>query len=305
MNKVQLPEATHVSRVQLRTPRLARALDFYQRVIGFQVVDRGESEASLSATGRPPTLLVLTEYKHAAPRPRRATGLYHFAIRFPTRRDLAHAVLRLFAASYPTEGGSDHGMAESIHLKDPDGNGVELYADRPRDEWPTRNGELQLIMRLLDLDSLLATADEDSISAHAPARTDIGHINLHVANLAEAEEFFHDFLGLEVTARIERSATFLATGGYHHHIAVNTWGGKMHPPENSVGLISYRLAVPNSETLVNLEARARYFGYEARTADGVLQVRDPNGCWLEVEFTPKSRAAMNFNSLLTQFQHSN
>ena len=157
-------------------------------------------------------------------------------------------------------------------------------------------------MRPLDLDGLLATADEDSISAQAPARTDIGHINLHVANLAEAERFFRDFLGLEVTAHIDRSATFLATGGYHHHVAVNTWGGKMHPSENSVGLISYRLAVPNSEILADLEDRACLFGYETRTAAAdVLHVRDPNGLWLGLELAHEDAvvlfAFMNFVAL--------
>lgn len=293
MMHFHLPNETHVSCVHLRTPNLARALDFYQRVIGFKVVERRGPQAWLSATGRAPALLVLTEDENASARPKRATGLYHFAIRFPTRGDLAHAVLRLITAEYPTEGASDHGMGESIHLSDPDGNGVELYADRPRAEWPVRNGELQLITQPLDLDSLLATADEDSIPAHASAQTDIGHINLYVPNLAEAERFFRDFLGLEVTARIGHSATFLAAGGYHHHVAVNMWAGKTPAPQNSVGLISYRLAVPNPKTLANLQERVREFGYKARMADGVFQIRDPNGCWLELELGPKTPPRFN------------
>lgn len=282
MKIFELPDGTRVSRVNLRTANLARALDFYQRVLGLTLRQRGASAASLSASEDGPVLLVLTEDANAAPRPQRATGLYHSAIRFPERRDLAHAVLRIISAEYPTEGASDHGMGESIHLNDPDGNGVELYVDRARADWPMRSGRLQMITRPLDLDSLIATADQRSFSATAPVGTDIGHINLHVADLKEAERFFHEFLGLAVTARIGHSATFLAAGGYHHHVAVNTWSGKKRAPANSVGLISYRLALPNAQVLAELRERARWFGYEARTPGEIVQLRDPNGNWLEL-----------------------
>jgi catechol 2,3-dioxygenase len=177
-------------------------------------------------------------------------------------------------------------MGESIHLTDPDGNGVEIYYDRPRSVWPRRDGRIQLNAEPLDFSSLLATAEGDSIPAQAAPRTDIGHINLHVAELKEAEKFFHDFLGLEVMARIPRSATFLAAGGYHHHVAVNTWAGSTRAGPNAVGLISYRLAVPSRETPVILEKRARQFEHEARFVESVLRIRDPNGNWLEVELEP-------------------
>jgi catechol 2,3-dioxygenase len=289
MDTLKLPDETHVSRVHLRTANLAGVLEFYQKVIGLRVIDRAESEASLSATGNTPAFLVFTEARNANPRPHLATGLYHFAIRFPTRRDLAQAFLRVVAADYPMDGTSDHGMGESIHLSDPDGNGVELYADRPRSEWPMRNGRLHMFTQALDLDSLLATTGGDSVPAYAPAQTDIGHINLYVADLTEAERFFHEFLGFDVMARID-NATFLGAGGYHHHVAVNTWAGKTPAPENSVGLISYRFAVLNAQGLANLKDRARLFGYESQIAGDILQVRDPNGHWLELELAPKARS---------------
>ena len=289
MNAFKLPDETRVSRVHLRTSNLAGVLDFYQQVLGLGVLARGQSEASLSATGSPPAFLVFTEAPNASPRPPRATGLYHFAIRFPTRRDLAHAVRRVLTAEYPLDGASDHGMGESIHLTDPDGNGVELYFDRPRSEWPRRDGRLHMFTQALDLDGLVATAEGDALPAKVPAQTDIGHLNLHVADLTEAEKFFHDFLGLEVMARIEDSATFLAAGGYHHHVAVNTWAGKTAAPANAVGLISYRLAVLEAQALAALKERARSFGYESQTAGDLLQVRDPNGHWLELEVAPKTQ----------------
>ena len=289
MNNFKLPDETHVSRVHLRTANLAGVLEFYQKAIGLRVIDRTESEASLSATGSTPAFLVLTEVRTANPRPHPATGLYHLAIRFPTRRDLAQTYLRIVAADYPIDGASDHGMGESIHLNDPDGNGVELYADRPRSEWPRRNGRLHMHTQALDFDSLLATTGGDPIPANVPAQTDIGHINLYVADLKEAEKYFHEFLGLDVMARID-NATFLGAGGYHHHVAVNTWAGKTPAPENSVGLISYRFALPNAQALVKPKDRARLFGYESQIAGDILQVRDPNGHWLELEIAPKARS---------------
>ena len=150
MNNFKLPDETHVSRVHLRTANLAGVLEFYQKVIGLRVIDRTELEASLSATGSTPAFLVLTEVRTANPRPHPATGLYHLAIRFPTRRDLAQAYLRAVAADYTVDAASEHGMGESIHLSDPDGNGVELYVDRPRAEWPMRNGRLHMFTRALD-----------------------------------------------------------------------------------------------------------------------------------------------------------
>lgn len=290
MDQFRLPAETHVSRVHLRTALLDRALEFYYRVIGFKLIERSKSQAALSATGRVPALLVFTEEPNAATRPQRATGLYHFAIRYPTRRDLAQAVLRLSAADHPIAGASDHDFGHSIYLNDPDGNGIELYFDRPRSEWPARpNGLIAVTgQKPLDFDDLLATVECEATPAHAADGTDIGHINLHVADLAEAETFFHDFLGFEVTAHIGPNSRFLAAGGYHHHVAINTWAGKTPAPANSVGLISYRLEVPNGETLADLKQRAALFSYEARMTGDVLQVRDPNGHWLELELTPNA-----------------
>jgi catechol 2,3-dioxygenase len=293
MKPFRLPDATHLSHVHLRTGNLARALEFYQAVIGLQVIDRSPVTATLSATGSAPAILILTEDPNSVPRPQRTTGLYHLAIRYPTRRDLAHALVRLVQASYPISGGSDHPFGCSIYLDDPDGNGVELYFDLPRSQWPARrNGLIVLAGNApLDFDRLLASVDGDAVPAHTAAGTDMGHINLNVPDLAAAEKFYRDFLGFEITARIGPGGRFLATGGYHHNIAINTWAGKTPAPKNAVELISYRLAAPNSETLAKLEERARLFGHEVRMAGDVVQIRDPNGHWLELELAPQNMAA--------------
>ncbi len=294
LNTFHLPDETHVSHVQLRIRNLARALGFYQTVIGLQVVDRSPVTVTLSATGSAPAILLLTEDPNAVPRPQRATGLYHLAIRYPTRRDLAHALVRLVQASYTISGGSDHPFGSSIYLEDPDGNGVELYFDLPRSQWPPRrNGLIVLAGNApLDFDGLLAAVDGEEVPAHAAAGTDMGHLNLHVPDLAAAEVFYRDFLGLEITAHIGPGGRFLATGGYHHHIAINNWAGKPPAPKNAAGLISYRLTVPDMQVLANLEERAWLLGYEARLANDILQIRDPNGHWLELEAVSNTAAVV-------------
>jgi catechol 2,3-dioxygenase len=288
MSASRLPDETRISQVHLRIANLDRALGFYQGVLGFRVVDRSPKRATLSASEHGPALIVLTEDPGASPRSDRATGLYHFAIRYPARRDLAQALVRLAKTDYPIDGASDHIVSEAIYLSDPDHNGVELYADRPHSQWTWREGQIAMATETLDLDSLLATIHGQSEAAGPPPQTDIGHLHLHVADLTKAERFYHEFLGLAVTQRSYPGALFLSAGGYHHHVAVNTWAGQASPPPNSVGLISYRLEVPVAEVLYCLQHRAPVLGYEAKleaSEDGfdLLKIRDPNGNWLEVE----------------------
>jgi len=290
-----LPDETHVAQVRLRTANLERLLVFYRSVLGFKAVESSGSTTSLSATGQPPALLVLSEEPDAAPRPLRATGLYHFALRYPSRAEFARAYARLDRLRYPVEGASDHVVSEAIYLSDPDNNGVELYADRPRAQWLWRNGQVAMTTEGLDLDGLLASVEVASELADPPAQLDVGHVHLHVADLAKAERFYRDFIGLSVTQRSIPGALFLAAGGYHHHVGVNTWAGSAPPPPKSVGLISYRLAVPVAEILYCLKHRAPLLGYEARTeslSDGsnLLQIRDPNGNWLEIQSPEKDPA---------------
>jgi catechol 2,3-dioxygenase len=287
-----LPDQTKVSQVHLRTANLERALSFYSEVLGLKAHHEPGSQAILSAAGDSPGLLVLSEDLTATARPPRSTGLYHLALRYPQRQDLALAFRRLAKHGYPIAGASDHGVSEAIYLSDADGNGVELYADRPRGQWAWRNGQVTMVTEPLDLDNLLATVEHQSGPAGPPAKIDLGHIHLHVAELAAAERFYREFLGLAVTQSSYPGALFLAAGGYHHHIAVNVWAGKTAAPPNSVGLLSYRLEVPMTEILYCLGHRAPLLGYETRfeTADRpLLQIRDPNGNWLEVQAPPNKK----------------
>ena len=173
-----LPDQTRISQVHLRTARLEPALAFYSGVLGLKVLQGPDPRAIVSTAAESPGLIVLSEDRNAAPRPPRSTGLYHFAIRYPRREDLAHAYRRIVRNGYPIAGASDHGVSEAIYLSDADNNGVELYADRPRAQWPWRNGQIAMVTRPLDLDNLLATIQPQFEPAVRPSSADIGHLGL-------------------------------------------------------------------------------------------------------------------------------
>jgi catechol 2,3-dioxygenase len=283
-----LPDETRISQVHLRTRSLDGALEFYSGVLGLKAFYRPGSHAFLSTLPEGSDLLLLSEDRNASPRPPRSTGLYHFALRYPTRNELARAYRRIITAGYPLTGASDHGVSEAIYLTDPDGNGVELYVDRPHSQWHWQNGQIAMVTTPLDLENLLASAKPGT--REPPVQIDLGHIHLHVDDLGAAERFFSEFLGFAVTQRTYAGALFFAAGGYHHHIAANVWAGKAAPPANSVGLVSYRLQVPVAEILYCLSHRAPLLGYEIRMdphqeGHSILRIRDPNGAWLEIQPT--------------------
>ena len=305
-----LPDETRITAVSLRTGDLERALGFYVGQLGFQVVERRQREAKLGTTETGPALIVLNETPGASPRPDRATGLFHLAIRYPTRQDLADAVAKLLILhNYPIEGASDHLVSEAIYLSDPEGNGIELYADRPRSEWVWRDGQIVMATEPLNLQNLLGGKGR-SLAPHIAPQADLGHIHLNVADLAAADRFYHEFLGLAVTTRSYPGALFFSAGGYHHHLAANTWAGDRPPPSNTAGLISYRLTVPEAEILYCLRHRAPLAGYEARTEAGedgseLLQIRDPNGTWLEVHSERVQSLAFSNHQPKSQLEHEN
>lgn len=283
----RLPPETGIGRVRLRVRDLDRSVAFYRDLVGLRLIDRGPGRARLSATGRPPEQLTLEEDPGAVPKPPRTTGLYHFAILFPDRRGLARAFLRLAEGGWPFHGFSDHGVSEAVYLPDPDGNGVELYADRPRPAWPRRGPHLAMVTRPLDLDGLVASLEGDrgQPGEGVPPGTAVGHVHLHVSDLAAAEDFYAGALGLDVTQRDYPGALFLAAGGYHHHVAVNVWAGPgaPRPPERAVGLLDFSLRLPGRDALEELVEHLRRRGRHV-TADGdAWQVRDADGHVIRLE----------------------
>jgi catechol 2,3-dioxygenase len=277
---IVLPAATTIGAVALDVDGLDGSLAFYHETLGMQYL--GEKKgAHLLGAGETP-LLRLYHRPDAPPPPPRATGLYHFALLLPSRRDLAAILWRLAARNTPFQGFSDHLVSEAIYLADPEGNGIELYRDRPRDEWQYVDGTLQISTLPLDTDSLLAEATEPAPEM-APGTT-VGHVHLQVGDLGHAVYFYRDVVGFEVVTRYGPSAAFLSAGGYHHHLGLNTWAGvgAPPPPPGSRGLRWFEVAVPDPEALAALLERATAAGYPAAQAGDAHLIAEPAGAQLRL-----------------------
>jgi catechol 2,3-dioxygenase len=263
--------------VRLRVADLEAQREFYERAIGLRPVDSGEGLVRLGSDGAP--VVELDRSADAPPRPPRTTGLFHLAILVPSRIALAAALARAVRAGARFSGASDHLVSEALYLNDPEGNGIEIYRDRPRAEWGHAGDEIQMSTLPLDVDGLLAELGANEAEGAMPEGTRIGHVHLNVANLEDAERFYSGLLGLDVTVRSYPGALFLSTGGYHHHIGVNTWAGPgvPAPPPGSRGLEWFELTVDQEARLAELEQRLADAGAEAEQRPDGLLTRDPSG----------------------------
>lgn len=266
----------HIGLVSLTVADLARSLRFYSDVFGLAVAEHSDSNALLVAGVRP--LLVLTQLPGARPKPPRATGLYHFAILLPGRPDLARWLRHVLESGWPLQGWADHGVSEAIYLADPDGNGIEIYRDRARAEWPVANGELQMVTEPLDAQGLLALAGDGGWTG-MPAGAVMGHVHLHVRQIDEAQDFYCGVLGFDLTQRYGPSALFVSVGGYHHHIGLNTWAGVGAPPApaGSAGLRYFTVQVPDEASLMSLVGRVQQAGIAVTPQADGWQLHDPSG----------------------------
>lgn len=260
-NEFKIHPNTSLAHVELQVVDLPNMLAFYGDLMGFQLIENADGSARLSATGRPPALLTLTEHKDARPQPSNsfAPGLYHTAFRFPGRIPLATTLLRIVASGWALQGAADHRVSEAIYLADPEGNGIEIYRDRPRADWPQMQGVVQMGNLPLDLPKLLEEADQTAAQAGLiDPGTDIGHMHLQVSNLATAEAFYHQLLGLDVMMAMP-TALFMSAGGYHHHLGANTWHSLNAPrrTEDLTGLRSYAYLVPEELGWLALFERLR------------------------------------------------
>jgi catechol 2,3-dioxygenase len=265
--------------VALTVSDLARSREFYESTLGLQAADGAGGSIVLSAGGGHP--LVELHGDSSAPKlDRRATGLYHLAILLPTRLDLALALARLTETRSPLDGASDHLVSEALYLSDPDGNGIEIYRDRPREEWRHTGGQLEMATLPLDLEGILGElTGATEPQAKAPAATTIGHVHLKVADIPDAEAFYHGILGFDVTVRGYPGALFVSAGGYHHHVGLNTWQSlRSRPPApGSIGLRSFEVQLPDRDQLDTVVARVRAAGVAITEPDGGARVRDPSG----------------------------
>jgi len=235
-----LPADAHLGSVSLTVTDLDRSVAFYRDVLGFQETSRQGASSWLAAADGP-VLVELHERRDAIPKPRRSTGLFHFAILVPSRAALGRSLRRLAARQWPLSGVADHLVSEALYLNDPDGLGIEIYRDRPRDTWRRTNGELAMATDPLDLQAVASEPGADTPWQGLGSGTVIGHLHLHVSRLDEGEAFYCGEIGFEPVVRSYPGALFVSAGGYHHHLGMNTWVGEgaPPPPENAVGLQSF------------------------------------------------------------------
>src|SRR5215208_2879898 len=272
--RANLPDMLRLGAVHLTVTDLDRSVPFYESAIGLRLARRDGVEAALGAGGE--DLLVLTEDPQARPAGRHA-GLYHFALLHPSRLELARAAQRLIATQTPVSGASDHKISEAIYLPDPDGNGIELAADRSREHWgdlsdPTALGGPEP----LDMPGLMALVEGTEPPDRVSVDLRVGHVHLHIADVEGALAFWRDLIGFEVMTRFP-SAAFVSAGGYHHHLGLNTSRGEGVPamPADSVGMRHWTLVLDEPGQVTAVRERVAAGGAPVEERPGGFLTRDP------------------------------
>ncbi|WP_338552079.1 VOC family protein [Paenibacillus sp. KS-LC4] len=270
--------STVLGKVKLNISNLERSLQFYQQVVGLQVLEHQGSSASLTADGVN-VLIELEEIPNAIISERRTTtGLYHYALLLPNRETLGAALARLIASGIHI-GQADHLVSEALYITDPDNNGIEIYADRPRSEWKKADsGDYMMANNPIDWDGLLAAADPAAATL-LPAGTIIGHIHLHINSIPAARAFYNGLLGFDIVGDYtDFKALFVSVGGYHHHIGLNIWAGigAPAPAASSTGLDYFTIVYPNQAERDIAINRLREAGTAIDESDGVIFATDPS-----------------------------
>lgn len=279
----QLPEATRLGRVRLQVADPTRSLSFYEDILGLRTVGRLDGRVVLGPQETDTPLVELAEQPGAEARPRHGRlGLYHFALLLPGREALGQFVRHL-AEEDVRVGMSDHRVSEAVYLTDPDGLGIEVYADRPRAEWEqSDDGEISMATEPLDKESLLK-ASPTAPWTGMPAGTTVGHVHLHVGDLGRAEAFYHEALGFGKTVWSYPGALFLSAGGYHHHLGTNVWAAGAPPAGgDEAQLLEWTLVLPGPG---DVEAAARSLeaaGYATARDGEACLARDPWGTALRI-----------------------
>jgi catechol 2,3-dioxygenase len=273
--------ALRIRSVALAVSDLPRSVDFYERVLGLPLISREDQTAWLGRDRERPAL-ELRELASATALSPHSTGLYHVAWLHPSRAALAASVRRVAGQGWRFDGAADHGVSEALYLSDPDGLGIEIYADRPREQWqrPADGHGVNMVTLPLDLEDLLAQASEQPDSEIAPASA-VGHVHLKVSDVPRAASFYRDTLGFEQQAQLP-SAAFLSAGGYHHHVGINSWQseGADAAPDSAPGLrvVEFELGEPEAlDALERAVAKEASAASPSRGEDGSLSVRDPDG----------------------------
>lgn len=264
-----------IGTLRLKVRDLEAVSAFYQSVLGLRPVATGKGRITLGTGGTP--LLELVSDAKLAPLDPRQAGLFHTAFLMPTRADLARWVAHVAEARVPLQGASDHIVSEALYLADPEGNGIEVYADRPVSRWHGAGGEITMSTDPLDLQDLLQSAEGTEWSG-LPEGGSVGHVHLQVGDTADADRFYRDVLGLDIAARYP-GASFYGSGGYHHQLAGNVWNSRRagKRPEGMAGLDALEIIVRDTADLTSIAERADGVGIAStRNADG-LTLHDPWG----------------------------
>lgn len=271
----EISEELRLGEVVLNVGHLKEMAGFYQEVIGLKLLEENERMVRLGVSGSDEALLVLKKIDNAVVPEVPRIGLFHTAFLLPTRESLADVLLHLAKSGYPIDGAGDHAYSEALYLHDIEGNGIEIYADRPKAEWMRDgDGNLPMVTEQVDVDSLLQIATDEPFTG-MPNGTIIGHVHLQVADADKAEQFYKEVLGMNLTTAIP-SARFFAAGDYHHHIGSNVWAGRNLEllQENETGLVWFTIITPDKDAIItNLIEQ----GYDVKRLENTISVTDSNG----------------------------
>ncbi|MFS0645496.1 VOC family protein [Siminovitchia sp. 179-K 8D1 HS] len=274
-----------VGEIQLTVRDIERTAGFYQHILGLQLLNRTGSSASFTADEKS-VMLTLAESKNAKPRAPGTAGLYHMAFLLPNRPYLADVLKHFIQIRLPLQGASDHHVSEAIYLADPEGNGIEIYADRPKEEWRWKNDQVFMTTTALDAENLMQEASAAGWQG-MPAAAVMGHIHLQVADLASSEHFYCNGLGFDKMLHYGSQALFISKHRYHHHIGLNTWNSIDAPPpeENSTGLKRYSILFPSKEEREKAARQLEKINASIFVKNDIIMTKDPSGIriYLEVE----------------------
>lgn len=273
---VRLPDASHVGGLTLQVSDLTRSLAYYRDLLGLRVLDTGHDTARLGVPGAEAPLVTLHSMPGTTPAGRRGSyGLFHFAILLPDRASLGRFIAHLSALGLRA-GMSDHLVSEAIYLADPDGLGIEVYADRPRSTWRWEGGQLAMATEPLDVRDLVTAAGNTAWSG-MPAGATMGHMHLHVGDLEAADRFYRHGLGFDLTTWGYPGALFFSAGGYHHHLGANTWAPGPAPARDQAQLVEWTLVVPTPADAALIGDRMAAAGVAVESAGDARLLRDPWG----------------------------
>ncbi|MGH7650510.1 MAG: VOC family protein [Gemmatimonadaceae bacterium] len=278
----RLPDSTHLGSVRLQVADLDRSLSFYEEVLGMRVIDRGADSASLGPHDDDREIVHLHQLRTARPVPQRGLlGLYHFAILLPDRASLGRFVAHLGEIG-AYAGMSDHFVSEAVYLTDPDGLGIEVYADRPRDAWRYDENQLFMTTNHLDVDDLVRSARGERWTG-MPAGTVLGHVHLYVGDIAKAEAFYHSALGFDKVVWSYPGALFMSAGGYHHHLGTNAWARGAPPAtDEDARLLEWEIIVPTRKDADAAAKNVAAAGYTTKQENGDWLLTDPWGTSLRL-----------------------